>query len=129
MKTHELAKALRTLASLLDKSPNILLEDVAITSKKESNQNSNQLALSINALLSLSQVGKPQLVSFINEMRYPIEVRPAYSARDVIGKLLSYLESNVAAQEQLKVKAASSKEAQSSPELMKALSSLLKGSI
>ena len=129
MKTHELAKALRTLASLLEKSPNLMLEEVAVTSKKESNQSSNQLALSINALLSLSQVGKPQLVSFINEMRYPIEVRPAYSARDVIGKLLSYLESNVAAQEQLKVKAASSKEAQSSPELMKALSSLLKGAI
>lgn len=129
MKTHELAKALRTLASILDKSPNLALEEVNVASKKSTTQNSNQLALSLNALLSLSTVGKPQLVAFINEMHYPIEVKSTYSARDVIGKLLNYLEGNVAAQEQLKAKAASTKEAQSSPELMRALSSLLKGGL
>lgn len=128
MKTHEFAKALRVFASLLEKAPNIRIEDVKISSQIDKND-TNQIGLSISALVGLANVGKAQLVAFIKEMNYPISIRPADAARDVIGKILSYLEKNQTAQEQLKAHVESSKESQASPELLKALSSLLKGSV
>jgi hypothetical protein len=128
MKTHELAKALRLLASLLEKSTNIQLEEVTIATAGDSKLNSAQMAVSLNTLVELSRVDKQQWLAFIQELGFPIEVGPRDGARNVLGKLLSYLESNKDAREKLKTKAAS-KGSEASPELMKALSSLMKGAV
>jgi hypothetical protein len=127
MKTHDLAKALRALASLLEKSRNIPIEELRVASRDTTNQDSTQIALSLSTLVELSRVDKQQWLAFINDLGFPIDVRPRDASRDLLGKLLAYLEANESARERLKTKAAS-KESQASPELMKALSSLLKDS-
>ena len=128
MKTHDLAKALRSLASLLEKAPNVLLEDALVTTLAATKLNSSQMAVSLSTLVELSRVDKQQWLAFINDLGFPIEVRPRDASRDILGKLLSYLETNEAARERLKTKAAS-RGSEASPELMKALSSLLKDSV
>jgi hypothetical protein len=86
------------------------------------------MALSLSTLVELSRVDKRQWLALIDELGFPIEIRPRDASRDIIGKLLTYLESNESARERLKTKAAS-KGAQASPELMKALNSLLKSPV
>ncbi len=125
MKTHELAKALRTVACLLEKSTNVALDEVAFTTTTAAKLNNSQMAVSLSTLVELSRVDKQQWLVFIKDLGFPIEVRPRDASRDILGKLLNYLESNEAARQTLKTKAAS-KGAEASPELMKALSSLLK---
>jgi hypothetical protein len=127
MKTHELAKSLRLLASLLEISDNIPLEEVTVTAISGSKLNSSQMAVSLTTLVELSRVDKQQWLAFIKELGFPIEVSPRDGSRNVLGKLLSYLETNKDARDKLKTKAAS-KGSEASPELMKALSSLMKGS-
>lgn len=128
MKTHDLAKALRSLAALLESSQNVALEHAKFSSKETAELNSGQLAVSLSTLVELSRVDKQQWLAFIKELGFPIEIRPRDASRDILGKLLTYLENNQVAREQLKSKAAA-KASQASPELMKALSSLLKDSV
>lgn len=128
MKTHELAKALRLLASLLENSANIPLEEAIVIAASDGKLNSSQMAVSLSTLVELSRVDKQQWLAFIKELGFSIEVGPRDGARNVLGKLLSYLEINKDAREKLRTKAAS-KGSEASPELMKALSSLLKGAV
>ena len=128
MKTHELAKELRRLADVLDSAPNLALDRVALSRRDSLPFNSGQMALSLSTLVELSRVDKRQWLALIDELGFPIEIRPRDASRDIIGKLLTYLESNESARERLKTKAAS-KGAQASPELMKALNSLLKSPV
>src|SRR5260370_21081294 len=127
MKTHELAKSLRVLESLLEKSSDMPIEEATVKAIS-SNLNSSQMAVSLTTLVELSRVDKRQWVEFIDDLGFPIEVRPRDASRDILGKLLNYLETNQTAREKLKTKAAS-KGVAASPELMKALSSLLKDSV
>jgi hypothetical protein len=124
MKTHEFAKTLRGLAQFLESSPNIPLERARIEDRNINALNTGTMAVSLSTLVELSRLDKGQWVTFITELGFPIELRPRDASRDILGKLLTYLESNAAAREQLKTKAAS-KGSQASPELMKALSTLL----
>ncbi len=125
MKTHELAKALHQLARILEQSPNVSLDQSSLFGHKKADLSSGQMAVSLATLAELSRVEKGQWVAFINDLRLPIEIRPRDASRDILGKLLNYLESDELAREQLKSKAAS-RGSQASPELMKALNSLLK---
>lgn len=122
MKTHELAKALRALATLLEGGPNLPLEQARISSD---GLNSGQMAVSLATLSELSRVDKSQWTSFISELGFPIEVKEKDGSRNILGKLLNYLEANPIAREQLKTRA-SARGSEASPELMKALSSLLR---
>lgn len=127
MRTHELAKALRTLAYVLEQSPNTVLEQVAITTVSQKMDNS-QIAVSLSTLVELSRVDKKQWIAFIRELGFPIETRPRDASRDILGKLLNYLETDETAREKLKTSVAS-KGSEASPELMRALSSLLRDSV
>lgn len=127
MKTHELAKVLRTLASVLEKSSNVRLEEATITTPS-SKMNSHQISVSLSTLVELSRVDKRQWAAFVEDLGFPIGIRPRDASRDILGKLLKYLEENETAREKLKSKAAS-RGSEASPELMKALSSLLKDSV
>jgi hypothetical protein len=64
-------------------------------------------------------------MELIRENGFPIEIRPRDASRDIFGKLCAYLESNPQAQEKLKA-SVNKTSGKSSPELMRALATLLK---
>jgi hypothetical protein len=124
MKSHELAQALTTLARMLKSGPNIEISQLRFKDMF-GGHSSQELALNLSTLVSLSSVDKSKWLDLIREHNFPIEVRPRDGARDIFGKLCSYLEANPQAQERLKQSATRST-SRSSPELMKALATLLK---
>lgn len=125
MKTHELADALRRLCNLLKAGPNVDLETLreclAGTSPMT---DSGGLAVNLATLSALSRIPKAQWASFIQEYGLPIRVDPRDSARNVLGKLMRYLEKNPAAIDRI-TQRARHRARNPSPELMKALSILL----
>ncbi len=125
MKSHDLAQALNTLARVLRSAPNMEISQLQVQNLIRAPQSSSELALNLSTLVSLSKVDKSRWIDFINEQGFPIEIRNRDASRDVFGKLCSYLEANPLAQEHLRETAAHSTN-KSSPELMKALSTLLK---
>jgi hypothetical protein len=125
MKSHELAQALNALARLLKAGPNVDISQLKVTEVFDSRSN-RDLALNLSTLVSLSSVDKQRWMELIRENNFPIDVRPRDGSRDVFGKLCAYLEENPIAQEQLKANV-SRTTGRSSPELMRALSTLLKG--
>jgi hypothetical protein len=125
MKTHELARALRVLADLLEAEPAFPIEQLTFARKGGKALNTGEMAVSLSTLVELSRVDKQQWISFIHELGFPLEIRPRDASRDILGKLLSYLEVDASARERLKSRA-SAKGSVASPELMKALSSLLR---
>lgn len=127
MKTHELARALEVLAKFLRSEPNVELQDLSQELGSNSNRvlHSEEIKIGLSHLVALSRVDKQQWISLIREHEFPVDIRPRDASRDILGKLLRYLEKNPNAREELMRKSpADSKE--TSPELMKALSSLLK---
>ena len=125
MKSHDLAQALTILARLLKASPNVELAQLKLGDMFGGPHSPQDLALNLSTLVSLSSVDKSKWLELIQEHGFPIEVRPRDGARDIFGKLCGYLEANPKAQEQLKASATRST-SKSSPELMKALATLLK---
>jgi hypothetical protein len=125
MKSHDLAQSLTILARLLKSGPNVDLAQLRLKDMFGGPHSSQELALNLSTLVSLSSVDKSRWLDLIREHRFPIEVRPRDGSRDIFGKLCAYLEANPLAQEQLKASATRSTN-QSSPELMRALSTLMK---
>jgi len=126
MKSHDLAQALTTLARMLRSGPNVELGQLRFKDMFGGPHSSQELALNLSTLVSLSSVDKSRWLELIRENRFPIEVRPRDGSRDIFGKLCAYLEANPQAQEQLKASVTRSPSQSSSPELMRALSTLLK---
>jgi len=124
MKSHELAQALSTLSRLLKSGPNVELSQLKVGELFDSHS-ARDLALNLSTLVSLSSVDKQKWMELIRENGFPIEVRPRDASRDIFGKLCAYLESNPQAQDRLKASATRTS-GKSSPELMKALATLLK---
>ena len=125
MKSHDLAQALNTLVRMLKSGPNVELAQLRLRDMFGGPHSSQELALNLSTLVSLSSVDKSKWLELIQDHGFPIEVRLRDGSRDVLGKLFAYLEANPTAQEQLKATATRST-SKSSPELMKALSTLLK---
>jgi hypothetical protein len=112
MKTHEVLKVLETLRSdlphqpivtgqgktltapavvdalikLLQQAPNMEIEQTKLMKKTD------DLAVSLKSLVSLSKYNKQQWVSIIDEFGLDISLNPRASARDVVGKVLTYLD-------------------------------------
>lgn len=124
MKSHELAQALITLARLIKSGPNVELAQLKVREVFESHSN-RDLALNLSTLVSLSSVDKQRWMELIRENGFPIEIRPRDASRDIFGKLCAYLEKNPQAQERLKANVTKTS-GKSSPELMRALATLLK---
>ena|ERR1700722_13989011 len=125
MKTHELAKALRILAVALDRAPNTDLNVLSISSGSSDNISMTQMAVNLATLTDLARIGKGQWIEFVRDNKMPIEFRPRDAARDILGKVLSYLESNADARRALKEKV-TRPDSKTSPELMRAFAFLLK---
>ncbi len=125
MKTHDIAKALNQLAKILKKSPNVEMQDFTYypkTANKELNR--EEIALNITTLLALSKIKKHTWADFIEENRWPVIIQNRDSSRNLIGKILKYLDGHPNALKKLKNGVASHR-GQGSMELLNALSSLL----
>ena len=125
MKTHDIAKALNQLAKILKNSPNVELRDFLFNSKTTYKElNKEEIALNITTLLALSKIKKHKWVQFIEENNWPVNTQNRDSSRNLIGKILKYLDSHPDALKKLK-NIASTSRGQSSTELLNALSSLM----
>lgn len=127
MNTHELANALRLLAKALKQGPKIEIDDLdqILTTKMRLDVGSNKIKVGLNQLAALSRIDKTKWLDLIEEYNFPIACRPRDASWDVLGKVLRYLEKTPEAREKIK-RTIAYDTGKASPELMKALSSLLK---
>ncbi|WP_156399064.1 hypothetical protein [Methylobacterium sp. Leaf466] len=123
MKTHELAAALEILARILRSSPNGEVESLDFSSKKSKIDQSNALP-ALNMLVALSEFDKNQWITLIKENKFDVPVNQKDSSRNILGRLLKFLESNPEARNVL-TKATEKSRSSTSPELMKALQFLM----
>jgi hypothetical protein len=112
------------MARLLKSGPDIELSQLKLRDNSEF-QSNRDIVLNLSTLVSLSSVSKQKWMELIRENGFPIEIRQRDASRDIFGKLCAYLESNPQAQERLKANA-NRTSGKSSPELMRALATLLK---
>lgn len=130
MQTHELADALKKLASLLKRGPNVDLSILTGVTQQDTKPprpelgSRDDLPLALNALVSLSRVDKKEWLELIDDLGLTITVRPRDASRDILGKVLKVLETQPEARERLQQRIRN-RSAHGSPELARALSSLL----
>jgi hypothetical protein len=124
VKSHDVAKMLMQLARILQKAPNVDLSDLSLTQPQQLKM--GDMAIGLTTLVELSKIDKRQWLSLIVEYGLPIEIRARDSSRDILGKLLKYLDEHPEAQKKLK-ESVYKRPSEASPELMEALSLLLKG--
>ena len=122
MRTRALARSLRQLAEWLDHLPDQTLEALD-PSRSDQRSRSASLALNVSTLASLSRVNRKEWIEFIRYHAFPIEVRTRDASRDILGKLLTFLEREPSAITYLQRQAAS--DASASPELSRALKAIL----
>lgn len=125
MKTHEIARVLSTLASALRNAPDQPLEDFIERPRRRSPPDPASIPMALSTLVALSDFDKTQWTTFIREQGFPIDIRARDASRDIIGKLLRYLEQDTEARKKL-TNSAQKTRSETSPELMRALQVLLK---
>jgi len=118
-----MARSLRQLADWLDTLPDQSLEGIHLSHQHLEGSRA-ALALNVSTLASLSRIDRGTWINFIQEHRFPIEVRSRDASRDILGKLLKFLEKEPGAVAYLQRRARSGIVA--SPELARALEALLK---
>ncbi|WP_390915196.1 hypothetical protein [Pseudosulfitobacter sp. SM2401] len=123
MKTHDFAKALTQMSRLLRKMPNSHMDELETILAPPQVKKTAEIAVSLTMLASLSTYGKKEWEAIISEYALPIELRPKDAARDVLGKLLRYLEANSDERERVSREA---NRGNTSSELNSALKFLLK---
>jgi len=124
VKTHELARLLRQLADFLDSGINIEITRARVSDSNSVRESSSGLAVNLSTLAELSRIDKSQWVSLIDELGIRIPIRQRDASRDILGKLLVYLEQNEDARNKLKNRVSRKGEI-ASPDLTRALASLL----
>lgn len=134
MRSHELATQLTKLAKVLKQGPDFDLDfansadsfyrKMYANERNERFSQGGNLPIALEALLSLSSIDKTEWANLILDLGLPIEIRPRDASRDLLGKVLSVLERDPVARDQLKHLTKHSN-SRASPELMRALSSLL----
>lgn len=125
MKTHEVAKVLFELANILRNMPNEPIEDLGFGHLRTTVDQAS-VPVALRTLVALSSIDKAQWLQLIKEHNFPIETRPRDASRDIMGKLLRYLEQNRDARERLSQTVRKSRaETTTSPELLRAFRVLL----
>lgn len=126
MKTHDLAEALTILAQALSAGPNIELSRVNFRDMfGPKPRNSDQLAVNLATLAALARIQKSEWIDFVHEYQIPIDLRDRDASRDILGKLLRHLEDHPEERSRLERRTVA-RTAKESPELMKALTILLR---
>lgn len=125
MKTHDLAEALEHLARMLRAGPNTLLSKIRFDGGRDA-PSEHQIAVNLTTLAELSKVDKAQWIQLIRHYSLPIEVRPRDASRDILGKLLRFLEDHPDARRSLRNRVVHEQSTGASPELLRALSVLMR---
>lgn len=127
MDTYELANVLNKLAKVLKAWPKVEIDDLSemISYKSKKDMGYKKIKTNLHHLVALSRVDKQKWIDIIEEYKFLVEIRPRDSSWDVLGKLLRYLEKTPEAREKIK-RIVAYDTGKASPELLKALSSLLK---
>lgn len=101
MKTHEFAKALTQFAKMLRSVPNQDIDEFGYDLQNLSNKSVKNIGISLSALASLSKYSKSDWEKVVYDFELPVEIRPRDAARDVMGKILTYLAENDAERERV----------------------------
>ena len=125
MNTYDAAKTLSSLASALRAAPNQSLDELAEGGGRKVDSRSVDVPRALSMLVALSHFDKVQWMQVADELRLPVDIRPRDASRDIMWKILKYLEANPEARNRL-THSASRQRSQTSPELAQALEFLLK---
>ena len=125
MKTHSVAKALRLLADILEGRPDSDISELGKLFGQSSELDTRQVAVNLKTLHSLSKIGRKEWLKLIADYGFQIDVKPRDSSRNIMGKILNYLDANPEAVDTLKRKAKETFEKPSA--LSRALDILLQG--
>ena len=94
MKTHDLANELISLAKALKKGPNMNVGQLPDFFATNQGLDNGEMAFGISTLTHLSKFSKQEWLGFIKEHNLPISFNERDSARNLIGKIMSYLDTN-----------------------------------
>jgi hypothetical protein len=84
----ETVQALVEVCSSLQRAPNLELDQLHLVKR------ANDVAGSLRGLVALSKYDKQRWLELIDEFNLPIELNSKASSRDIVGKLLAYLDDN-----------------------------------
>lgn len=106
MKAYDLARALNHLSRVLRAGPNVEIDDIGnlsvhssptrptrpkeVTETRSSNEKGTALAL----LAEMASYNKSELIDLARQLNIPIQVRSADAVRDILGKILRYIQDN-----------------------------------
>ena len=128
MKTHELARVLARLTDILKNAPNVELSEIALSTSVPSTPflvegkfQPARVGGALSVLAGLSKINKQHWLQLIEYFNWPISLDTRDSSRNIVGKVLNFLEKNPQACDRL----ASSPSSGTSPALTKALKALL----
>lgn len=125
MNTYEAAKVLSSLATALRSAPNQTLEELAEGGSRKVDTGSVDVPRALSMLVALSHFDKMQWMQVAEELRLPVDIRSRDASRDIMWKILRYLEANPEARHRL-TSSVTKQRTQTSPELAQALEFLLK---
>lgn len=125
MNTHEAAKVLSSLASALRSAPNQSLDELSEGGSRRVDAKAVDVPRALSMLVALSHFDKDQWMQVADELRLPVDIRSRDASRDIMWKILRYLEANPEARNRL-THSATRQRSQTSPELSQALQFLLK---
>src|SRR6266571_7480476 len=95
MKSHTFADALITWAGKLKAVSNVEINELNLAAAQQSSSLSTQnITVGLSLLSQLSKVNKQEWAQFVREHEIPIKVEQRDSSRNVLGKLLNFLESH-----------------------------------
>jgi hypothetical protein len=126
MKSHEIAKALQVLAKVLRSGPDVELTELNLDGRTLSPDHMKANAPAALAMLAaLASFSKSEWAALIEEYDLGVTVKKTDSTRDLLGRLLNHLNENETVRQRL-TDAAKKPRANVSPQLMNALSILLR---
>lgn len=129
MKTHSLAKELIALGEALLQGPNIdskKLGMIDLSSTTKDSDSEAEMAFGITTLAQLSKYTRVEWVQFARDHSLPVNFNERDSARNIMGKIMSYLANDE--HEMQRVRQSVSQAKPSSNRLNQALNTLLKSS-
>lgn len=107
MKAYDLAKALTHLSRVLRAGPNVEIEDIGNLSvhsahpkstplkpkdTSDSRNSTNEKGTALALLAEMASYNKSELIDLSRQLNIPIQVRPADAVRDILGKMLRYIQ-------------------------------------
>lgn len=106
MKAYDLARALNQLSRILRAGPNVDVDDIGNLSvhstavrparQREFNEvkGVNEKGTALALLAEMAAYNKSELIDLANQLNIPVQVRSADAVRDILGKILRYIQDN-----------------------------------